>query len=593
MDAFEILGGQDFKRGRGRPRKYEPTLPSGRGKGRPTIYGNIPLNERMKLAQQKFQAKKRAEKQKDTLRVNAQKILTTNQIKTIFQRKEQGKLQLLKPTNGSFNSYSEYQIWNNNPENIKNEYPDFHHTSVTDALDAESPDDIDPLNHQDVDFFLKFYKIADYLKAKKGYKFYLSMTFLQAIRNKNASVGIREQYATSKALLIINEYEIDRVIADFVLSCGKFFNDYGLPIFQIQSLTVSVAKVNSLTGSSYIPLPDWINNKKACINIKNDDNLCFLYSVLCGIDTPLRDPQRVSKYKSRLEELNYNDKDMPMCINKIMFFEKKNKLRINVFGIENKDIITLYNTHLKTNIDYPLINLLYFGDGEQYHYSYIKDLSKLLSKQSNGQNNHHKNLVCPYCLEFQTCSGNSEEAMKKHQEFCISGQRCNMPKEDEIKFKRFSNSIKCPIRIYNDFEAINKVENMKSKNGNTSYDTHHKGVSFKFQCVSELPLNGFRKVGNKYTKTLMYDGYDAPKKFVEEMVIIEEEITKQLQDFQYQHKFLDCFSMTKEQKKEYSKCKNCKLCNEPFSTDNNKVKHHNHNTGELKQKYIYLYFSII
>tara|TARA_B110000046_G_scaffold63634_1_gene71114 strand:- start:3084 stop:3590 length:507 start_codon:yes stop_codon:yes gene_type:complete len=91
MDAFEILGGQDFKRGRGRPRKYEPTLPSGRGKGRPTIYGNIPLNERMKLAQQKFQAKKRAEKNKDTLRANAEEI--RKQQILIKNREKQKELQ--------------------------------------------------------------------------------------------------------------------------------------------------------------------------------------------------------------------------------------------------------------------------------------------------------------------------------------------------------------------------------------------------------------------------------------------------------------------------------------------------------------------
>ena len=39
-------------------------------------------------------------------------------------------------------------------------------------------------------------------------------------------------------------------------------------------------KFNQLGGSSYIELPEWIKKKRACINIENKDNRCFLYSIL-------------------------------------------------------------------------------------------------------------------------------------------------------------------------------------------------------------------------------------------------------------------------------------------------------------------------
>ena len=112
--------------------------------------------------------------------------------------------------------------------------------------------------------------------------------------------------------MIRNETDITEVINHLI----KEYTDFaGLPYvkpFNLESLTVSIAKVNSLTGSSYIELPKWISNKKACINIKNEDHLCFLYSVLCGIETPKIHPERVNHYKNRLKELKYKETDMPM-----------------------------------------------------------------------------------------------------------------------------------------------------------------------------------------------------------------------------------------------------------------------------------------
>ncbi len=73
-----------------------------------------------------------------------------------------------------------------------------------------------------------------------------------------------------------------------------------------------------VNGSSYIPLPEWVANKKAVINIKNDDNNCFIYSVLCGYldicDKP--HPERVNHYTNYLKLFKYDEKDMPMKIDK-------------------------------------------------------------------------------------------------------------------------------------------------------------------------------------------------------------------------------------------------------------------------------------
>ena len=37
-----------------------------------------------------------------------------------------------------------------------------------------------------------------------------------------------------------------------------------------------------MVGGSYIELPDYIKNKKACVNIKNTDEKCFKWAILAS-----------------------------------------------------------------------------------------------------------------------------------------------------------------------------------------------------------------------------------------------------------------------------------------------------------------------
>jgi len=37
-----------------------------------------------------------------------------------------------------------------------------------------------------------------------------------------------------------------------------------------------------------------------------------------------------------------------------------------------------------------------------------------MSNRSISKNDHHENLVCPYCCEFQVHGGKRKEAMERH-----------------------------------------------------------------------------------------------------------------------------------------------------------------------------------
>ena len=43
----------------------------------------------------------------------------------------------------------------------------------------------------------------------------------------------------------------------------------------VQKLDINTDQYEPLKGSSYIPLPKYLADKKAIINLKNEDNQCF------------------------------------------------------------------------------------------------------------------------------------------------------------------------------------------------------------------------------------------------------------------------------------------------------------------------------
>ena len=52
---------------------------------------------------------------------------------------------------------------------------------------------------------------------------------------------------------------------------------------KIDKITIHYDKYSSTRAGSYIELPKWVSSKKACINIKNEDNKCFKYCVQCSV----------------------------------------------------------------------------------------------------------------------------------------------------------------------------------------------------------------------------------------------------------------------------------------------------------------------
>ena len=57
----------------------------------------------------------------------------------------------------------------------------------------------------------------------------------------------------------------------------------GWSLKSILNLVVNIYKYNPMRGSSFIDLPPFIKNKKACVNVQNTDDQCFKWAVLSAL----------------------------------------------------------------------------------------------------------------------------------------------------------------------------------------------------------------------------------------------------------------------------------------------------------------------
>ena len=101
-------------------------------------------------------------------------------------------------------------------------------------------------------------------------------------------------------------------------------------------LEIHTVAYEPLKGNYYIPLPPKLAQKKAIINMKNEDDKCFTWSVLRALDPRERDNERIDKgLKKKEDSLNMTGIAYPVQLNALDKFERQNPtISINVFGYE-------------------------------------------------------------------------------------------------------------------------------------------------------------------------------------------------------------------------------------------------------------------
>ena len=255
---------------------------------------------------------------------------------------------------------------------------------------------------------------------------------------------------------------------------------------RVLSLDIHFTDFQPLRGSTFLPLPKKIRDKKAVINMKNNDDQCFKWSVTRALNPVDVHPERITKeLKDQSERLDWSGLKFPVKLDQIAIFEKNNpQISINVFGVEG----AVYPLRLsKRSEREQTINLLLISDGEKQHYCLIKSLSRLLSSQMSKHD--HEKSFCLNCLNHFP----NEEKLKIHEEYCLKNQaiRIEMPEKGSlVTFIHHNRSIKVPFVVYADFEAFTEEIPTCEQNERSSFTQKYQkhkpsGFCYKIVCFDE------------------------------------------------------------------------------------------------------------
>ena len=417
--------------------------------------------------------------------------------------------------------------------------------------------------------------ITHHLKNNQPLKFYITLkSHLYKMDAKSDAIVNEIVYFHSRTRRILRESEFDEIYSDIKNHIWSKFDQWlkngsGYRINNVENISLFIAKYNPISGTTYIKTPSHILGKHAVINVKNNDSLCFIWSILAALKhNQLKHSYgKVSSYRKYVKFLKFDESSLPMKIENIPKFERENNLSINVYStnMNGDEINPLFLSKVQ---DCQLINLLLIMGKEKNHYVWVKNFNRLLC--NNKITLKDTKVFCPSCMYGFVKRYNGEQRLAEHLEYCseLSPQRVILPKKGEeiIKFKDFEKSLKLPFIIYADFECVIKPMSTTTE----GIKSNHEVSGYAFNVISPY----------YQTKMYLYRGKDAGIRFLKEISKVERRIINVLQNESKEMK-----ALTPEQKREYSSSHICHICQMKIDTNdpkNMKVRDHCHFTGNFR-----------
>ncbi|KAB0795158.1 hypothetical protein PPYR_11997, partial [Photinus pyralis] len=340
----------------------------------------------------------------------------------------------------------------------------------------------------------------------------------------------------------------------------------GFALQEIHNLKVNINKYVPIRGgiSTFIKTPEFIARKHAVINVKNNDEFCFLWAIVSALYPANNHVDRVSKYPHFDTVLNRGNIQFPIKLNDVKKFEKLNNLSINLYCVEKQRVMPFM---VSSNRNAPrTVNLLVLSSKDSprthYHFAWIKNMSALLSSQLSKWG--HKKFFCNVCLNHFSSSA----LLAKHSTYCQQINECaaRVPNETEkyLEFAHYAYKEKVPFAIYADLESIL----VKCDGDLGNYDDCTKlfqkhipfSIAFYLKCSYDESLSTFS----------LYRGADCIQWFI-----------KQLGDIAVWTNTIfnnpvPMETMSDEQRKDFENATHCHICEKPFVDGDIRCRDHNH-----------------
>ena len=208
----------------------------------------------------------------------------------------------------------------------------------------------------------------------------------------------------TKSFEILTENDVEIVLNEIVKTVNSNFEkistDTKYKFLCYKKVQVNIFKYQALKKhvGSYIRLPKSLQ-KQGLINIKNNDNYCFIWSYMRYLNPQLKDPNRIKLTDKKLFDEIYQkliNFKFPLEINKYNIKKIEDILKINICILTANDNNNVYTMFTSENDHKNDLNLFYYMN----HICLIKDINKYLFRNNKNKNKKH---FCIRCLNsFKT-----------------------------------------------------------------------------------------------------------------------------------------------------------------------------------------------
>ncbi|KYM93741.1 hypothetical protein ALC62_15653 [Cyphomyrmex costatus] len=252
--------------------------------------------------------------------------------------------------------------------------------------------------------------------------------------DKRTVMGINSKNCELYRCTDLREWYASRVIVPTLASLEEHEErDSGWALSRILNLTVNVNKLNPMRAGCHVTLPEKFKRKEAVVNVRSMDNACFAWAVVAALYPADNNVNRTASYPHYSKVLNFADIEFPVTLKDVAKFERSNTVSVNVYGIEDGDILPLRLTDCKRDRH---VNLLYVQDGDvsESDYAHAENVWQRFSVRTLGEysdlylktdvllladvfENFRDSCVASYGLDpahYYTLPGFTWDAMLKH-----------------------------------------------------------------------------------------------------------------------------------------------------------------------------------
>ena len=181
---------------------------------------------------------------------------------------------------------------------------------------------------------------SDLLNETKGFKYQITIKVLLKKYKLNGEIEFAPVYFNSVTKTVINHrFRLENSFQEILYMIDVWINNgSGWNVESIESQYINISTYRPLSGSSYVQLPVELKSpKKGLINIKNNDQKCFLWCHVRHIHPVKIHPKRITREDKKLvNDLNHDEIEFLVREKDFSKIEKKNNICINVFCYENK-----------------------------------------------------------------------------------------------------------------------------------------------------------------------------------------------------------------------------------------------------------------